>query len=463
MSIRDRIEDLYPAAAIERVLGALQAPELSDRMRDALRRVGLKDAKPAEQIQQIWRQAKTYLDAVAELLGQESSSSLTLNATGALFGPHVEGIAVSATVAHAMASAATHFHHPGWLLQQARSTALRIAQAYPSWHTDLNSLLTHAVRGRTVFVAKTDVQRLPGIGDLDAILAGLSVREVGASNGCAADDWSRAFSGATAESACLFMVTPNGLPEQQETAQCHTARQIARESGIEVIELAANACVTPALEKQIGLPLIASRAADSDGICIVPLHLFVGAPTGYVALGSEKRTTDLQEAAAAGGTALGTPGLAAVVTALQLGAEEGALETGLIARLAANPANLRNRAQRLAIQLLGSPVVEAATADVRHVPLGPPPWSRYALENWAVTLTTTDKAQELAQRLKKGKTLNRNASGGDGDTEQIGTRIAAGIEDDKLILDLRFIEPRDDHLLVRAFCNNLAPDSPTPV
>ncbi|RMF41576.1 MAG: hypothetical protein D6753_09400, partial [Planctomycetota bacterium] len=302
MSIRDRFEDLYPATAIERVLGVLQTPELTDRVRDALRKVGLKDAKPAEQIQQIWRQAKSYLESVAELLGPGTGTSLTLNATGCLFAPNVEGVAVSASVAHAMASAATHFHHPGWFLHQARNAAVRVARSYPSWHTDLNSLFAHAVQRRIVYVAKTDVQRLPGVGDLDAILSALSIQEVGASNGCTADDWERALAGVSAESACILSVTPNGLSAEQEKAQRHAAREAARAAGIEVIELAADASISPTLSRQVHLPQLSERAADHDGLLIVPLHLFLGAPAGYLALSGEKRAAELQEKATASGT-----------------------------------------------------------------------------------------------------------------------------------------------------------------
>ncbi len=53
VKIPTKLEELLPPAAFGKILDVLNQPTLSGAVRDALNRVGIKDASPVEQVQEL--------------------------------------------------------------------------------------------------------------------------------------------------------------------------------------------------------------------------------------------------------------------------------------------------------------------------------------------------------------------------------------------------------------------------
>ncbi|GIW99243.1 MAG: hypothetical protein KatS3mg111_2576 [Pirellulaceae bacterium] len=452
VSIRDRLEDLYPAAAIERVFNALQTPDVAGRLKEAMRRAGLKDHRPLEQIQQqvqrAWREARTWLDALSAQLEAGETSPSILNATGQLFHPTVDGVAVPISVAHAMASAASHVHHSQALRNRVQAWVLRHLHTHASWHVSLADALSLLLRGRTVLIAKSDMQRVAGLGGLDALLADCQLREVGATNGTVAEDWQPVLERLDAATAVILMVSPNGLAADQYHRQRQTTLDAAIASGVEVVELVGDATLDRTLPERYGMPYLPTVLDAHPGIVVIPLHLFLGAPGGCALFGPADCMKKLQRQSDLRGTSLSPAGLFAALTSLELLRTGAGVETGAIGRLLANPENLADRARRMAIQLAGKGPVNTAEEVFRHVDLGPAPWNRYRLDNWGVLLKTEQPAEEVRRRLEQGTAVVAEPMPAGGEPPAI-PRIATAVQDDKLLIDLRFVEPKDDAAVIR--------------
>ncbi len=104
--------------------------------------------------------------------------------------------------------------------------------------------------------------------------------------------------------------------------------------------------------------------------------------------------------------------------------------------LLTNIENLKERARRLAIQLHNTPRIATAESVSRTARLGSSPWHRYHLPTYAVTLIPRDAApEEVTSELASGK---------------LGSAIWTKAEDGRVVIDMRFIDPADDHKVVEA-------------
>jgi hypothetical protein len=153
------------------------------------------------------------------------------------------------------------------------------------------------------------------------------------------------------------------------------------------------------------------------------------------------------------GSGLAGPELLAAITALQLGEADKA-ENGPAANLLTPPDNLRNRAERLATQARANPHIVEAGVREREVGLGPAPWDCYRLTNWAVELRLAGDAQQFCNSLAclgASSQAQQSAQAENAQAEDApSVSIAAVVENDRVLLDLRFVEPKDDHLLALA-------------
>jgi hypothetical protein len=132
--------------------------------------------------------------------------------------------------------------------------------------------------------------------------------------------------------------------------------------------------------------------------------------------------------------------LSAAIIALQLGNLSDEIETGVAGQLLANSENLKNRAQRLAIQLNDTKRISKAVEVERECALGPSPWNRFQLRNWAVRVTPRESVEQLQRELLRG----------DATREGSPLPVATAIAGTDLYVDLRFIAPEDDHEIVVA-------------
>lgn len=453
--IPNRLEDLYPASAIEKILDTLQQPDLSGKVREALGKVGLRDANPLEQVQQAWQQARSWLETIGSL-GSSESISGQLNATGQLFGHSFAGVPIGNSVAHTLAASSTQFlSNEAIQGKMRRASASSFGSSHSAcWLTSTHAGL-HALLGeRKVLIAKTDLVRIPCLGDLNAMLRGVDLFEVGAVNGCGQDDWLQAFEALngqpSSDHACVLIVSPNGLSVEEARSQRAMSIEQAGHRRLPVFELLADGVVHPGLHEAFGFPDLKTRLADGTEAIVAPLDLFLGAPRGAAVVGSGQQIESIARLAALSGTELDGPSQLAAVVALQLGSLGNEVGSGPAAQLLMNTDNLKNRAERLAIQLNDVGDIASAVAVPRTVPLGPPPWTQYKLSNWAVQISPRVEVTKLHQKLLSGNSSSESAESptSTDSSRQPQSPIASVIEGDHLLLDLRFIDPKDDFRLV---------------
>ncbi len=435
VKIPNRLEDLYPATAIEKILEAIQQPEISGRVRGTLNKVGLGDLNPLEQVQHAWQQARSWLDSVACDV-QWDRDSLLINATGKLFGSDLGSVPVSSAIAQVFVKHATQFHDPGLHDWQVENTLRHEFNSTGCFAGALNAALRHLIGNRQVLIAKTDLVRIPGLGNVASMLAGLQVTEVGPANGCSSQDWQTAFGNSNDSESCVLLVSPNTLSPADGQEQNAAAIEAAKQTSVPVFQLSADVVLHEALTEKLHMPRL--RRADGVTALVAPLHLLLAAPTGALVLAEETRIESLRTALQESGDTLAWPQAAAAMVALQLPSLQDDLGSGFLPLMLVNSENLKGRAERIAIQLNGVGPVKSAQAISRMASLGDAPWNRYSLENWAVELACSSAAQKLADELSVACS----------DEDAALPAIKCIVEGGKIILDLRFVDPQDDHLLV---------------
>lgn len=463
VKIPNRLEDLLPVTAIEKFLDAMQQPDLSGRVKDALERVGslAGSANPLEQVQQAWQQARSWVESLSG--GSHNTQPQLINATGQLLSEEFSGFALSSSVSQSYSAAATHFLHAQSIAERIeRTSSNAFAGKAVCWQDSVFSAVQNLLRGKTVLLPRTNSLRIPGLGDVQAgLLAGLAIVEVGPTNGCEEADWKTALEKLSIEEkqqSVVLIVSPNGLGQAQSTTQEELAIRVAREHQVPVVALRADATMSDQLNERLGFPLLQNEAAD---MVVAPLNLMLGAPRGAVILANpENSASDANESGAdwiqrchrraiENQTCLSGPELLAANLAIQLNwlhnehsdEEEAEHLSGALYCLSANLDNLKSRAIRLATQLDNQGPIEAAEACERNGSLGPSPWHEYRLPSWAVELKPRESAEQLCEHLMAG-----TEDGG----ELVVKPIAAREEEGRVVLDLRFVEPAQDYQLVMA-------------
>lgn len=449
VKIPTRLEELLPAGAMEKVLNALSQPEIPASVREALGKLGWKDAKnPLGQVQEAWQQARTWLESVVDLSPKTERSVAVLNATGSLFAHGLDYAPQSTSAAYGYAKAATSFQNGAHLKARAHEIAQSLFGKRVAWVQSpavaVRSLAATPSAKAGVVISRADAVRVPGFGDVRNMLTAWNgtIEEIGAANGASPSDWEQTL----AEKKLLLLVSPNNLGSEAATAQRAAAIEVARRVGVRVAELLIDgiACSEPSQSAQqsysLGLPDVRRRLSEGADLVLLPTHLLLAGPNGMLVVGDEQDVRAIDTAAAAVSEQMTGPTMAAATLALQLAMLTDNPESGLLAALHVSPDNLKSRARRLAVQLNDTPFITDAVEVERDCPLGPTPWDRYHMKNWGIRLTPRQSLDQLKRMLE-------NDSG-----DVAGTRLPLMVASsgNELIVDLRFIAPEDDHEIVIA-------------
>ncbi|MGN6546876.1 MAG: hypothetical protein ACTHK7_17610 [Aureliella sp.] len=451
MKFPTRFEELLPPAAVSKVLDLLSQPTLTQTVRETLQKVGLKDANPVGQVQEAWRQAKGWFDSVVEqVMEQNRASPAAINATGQLFSPRWSSLPTDTVAVQALGAAAVNFQDQVQLEQFAARVAAQVCNAPAAMFvcspSACLSLLAScdAFRGGLV-IARTDVLRIPGSTDIRGILAAGTnvVTDIGAVNGASEEEWAACL---TSSDKTLLLVSPNSLEQEEARAQRTAAIAAAQAQRARVVEFLFDATQNRALSQRLGFPLLADALASGADLVIAPLDALLAGPAGALVAGREDLIEAMRSAAQNAGILMQGAGLAGAAAALGTGADQARTGSSVAQMLLTNPDNLKERARRLAIQLNNTSRVASAEAISRDTRLGPSPWHRYRLPSHAVAVAPRDQsADDFSRELGGGK---------------LGATIWTRVEDDRVIIDLRLVEPADDHKIVEALHGAPQPTPP---
>ena len=452
VKIPNRLEDLYPAAAVEKLLDALQQPELSGRIKETLGKVGLGEIHPLEQVQQAWQQAKSWLDSLADGASGLPPEPSVLNATGRLLDSGVSHVPVSSLVANSLASASAGFLTAS-AIDEKSSRAIQALwpAARGAWFINVASALQSVVGSRKVLIAKTDLLRIQGVGDIGVMLQGQEVIEVGATNECREEDWHAAIEKVGESEWGVLLVTPNGMPRTDLDSHHERARTVCAANDAPVWELMADATLDSQLAEtmDLGNPQ-ASLAAGST--LIMPLHLLVGAPQGTLVLAAQEIIEPLERSARLTGQQLDGPARMAATVALQVSQHDPDSSFPASA-LRVNPENLKNRVERLAKQIENNGIIGSVEVQERTQPLGPAPWNAITTTDWILAAACNDPGA-LQAKLLAGEYLERDESG----SPDI-LPIAVETNETELLINLRYLSAKDDYQLVLALSPGPLPEA----
>ncbi|MFK7737347.1 MAG: hypothetical protein AB8B50_15035 [Pirellulaceae bacterium] len=443
VKIPNRLEDLYPATAVEKILDVIQQQDIPDKVKQALDRVGIREfgeMNPLDQVQNAWQQAKTWMESVATA-GDTPVAARSINATGRWFDEAFASTPAASTVAQVYGRYASQFYDAAQLqasvdTRLARTFAGQEACFAASMYAALQTLL----RGQRVFIAKSDLLRIQGLGNVESLLSGLDLVEVGPVNGISEQDWRLALEGVdlSERSRCrLLSVSPNTLPAESAQAQEAAALKISNELGIEAFALRADLTLSGSLAETLGFPTIADKEESSFALTIAPMQLLLGGLEGALIVGKSPEVELMRKRLCEYSSELSLPMQAANTTSLQLGRLDEEPVAGPMQGMLFSDAAMQERSRRVSLQLDGSGVVRGAVPVERKVPVGGSPWDRYTLAGWAIEIETEAPIEEVAEKLKTA-TFRRQ--------QEIGLTI--DIEGEKGIIDLRFVEPADDHRIV---------------
>ena len=439
VKIPTKFEDLLPPAALGKILEVLNQPALSGAVRDALQRVGIKDASPVEQVQEAWQQARDWVGQLANrMLSPVQANPQLINATGELARAEWQGFPMAPSVAEAYCIQAVNFHYSSRLEEAAQHAAMKLLQIDDAWLA--NSLATAMQLIQAAFtscaVSRADTVRIPGFGDIGAMLhAGEQrIHEVGATNGATEEDWTRIIN---SPEQAILLVSPNSLSASDAEQQRVAALKVAKTTGAMVIELLVDGVCTPnTSEATYPFPNAQERLRSGANAVVLPIDGFLGGPAGACIAGNGKLIKSLRHSVAAPGWSLRGAALAGATAALERAATSGTtLDTGVLDLVRANLANLKDRAKRLALQVANSEHVVAAEVRDRIIPLGPSPWNRYNGPSVAVALTPRKDAAHLITTLQNSEN---------------GPAILCVGAGDNVLIDLKFVLPRDDHQIVKS-------------
>lgn len=439
VKIPSRLEELLPLGAFERVLDALHHPELSQKVREAVSKVGLKDLNPLEQVQDAWQQARTWLGSLID--GDGRVSSQVINATGVLFLPDSDGAPMVPSIGLSLARSASGFIDQAHCQRRAVEVVRQcLGYEHHLWISDpwiAVCIAAKTLSPEGVLVPRSDCVRIPAVGDLYSFLTqmGIDVREVGATNGSHMQDWQEAMR--QHPSRAVITSSLNALPSGESSQSRQILMEAAQAAGNAVIELLADGSVDRKLSEQYGFPLVSDRNAMQANLILLPTHLLLGGTRGMLCLGNEYSLRAMGRMANSLGAEMSGAAISANLLALQLASLEDDLDRGCVGMLRINPDNLRNRCQRLMVQLNGlGPIKSAELLDSQH-PLGVSPWDRYQLSNPVILLKSQAPVTSIRDSLLTGVVD--------------GISILTQVKNDCLVLDLRFVHPEDEHKIVVAF------------
>jgi L-seryl-tRNA(Ser) seleniumtransferase len=378
---------------------------------------------------------------------QKQSLGAAINATGDLWGAPWSGRPLSdAALERAMAAGrefieARSFQDKSAATYEDQLCHLTGAQAAVAVHSYSGAVwlaLTTLAAGREVLVARGE------IGDIDvaeplpklAELAEARLNEVGTTNRAAASDYELAI---LENTAAILTISPDEyrVVGQTATAEFDELVALVRERELTLVSAVGTA---PLLESPstIHWPQrsVRSMIAAGANLVIVRGDGLVGGPACGLLVGNRdiiERISKHPLFASWRLDAMRTAALAATLESQE--AVEGSVEALPVWQLLTTPVeNLRNRAERLAPQLAQAPGIASAIAVETRSPISAVLSESGGYASYGIALTAADgNGTALDERLQR-----------------LSVPIYGRRENERLVLDLRTVLPRQDRSLVES-------------
>ncbi len=302
------------------------------------------------------------------------------------------------------------------------------------------TLLTLAAlaAGREVIVSRGELVEIGGSYRLPEVMqaSGAILREVGTTNKTRIGDYQAAIGPQT---AALLHVHPSNYVVQGFAESTPLAELVAlarREQRLVIDDIGSGALW------DFTLCAVTDEPRPQDSLkCGADVVLFsgdklLGGPQCGIILGTRASVDKISRHPLARAVRVDKLTLAALAATLRLYQDPDTVEhrVPLLTLLTTPVENLRNRAERLAPQLAACPAIAKAEPVADTAFLGGGSMPSQSIPTWCVALTPArDSVETLAKELRRGH-----------------PSVCGRIHQDRLLLDLRSVFARQDHLLVSA-------------
>jgi L-seryl-tRNA(Ser) seleniumtransferase len=435
------VNDLLESAPLKGVIERVGRNRVVSETARFLDRVRLQAQSAAQQAFQFTTQDLAQRVARWIAASAPSGQRSIINATGVLLPAHLAGPPLATEAIDAMAHCGGAYQAGDQLAAVssllARHTGCEATLVFPSASAAMLASLAALTSGREVLLRRGELERDPQEIPLDELArcAGATLREVGSINETALSDFEQASGSST---AAIVSIAPrhstlsNGSsPDVQQLAGLSQRRNVPL-----IADLGWSGVLDLSTYGLTGLTTAKAARDSGADLIIIRGHGCLGGPACGILTGLSsliERVAAHPYAKAARAT---PPVLAALAATLELHESTTSAEQHipLLNLLSTSVENLKLRAERLAPQMAvvsgiaGAEVLETRVpVATRHVP-------GEELPSWAIALTPANgPAAELVAQLLAGTQA-----------------IAAGVEAERVLLDLRSVAPKYDLALVDA-------------
>lgn len=435
------LQQIIPPAAAKKVLELLHQPALTQAVKDAAQKIGWPEMQAPSQIQEIWQQAKQWMESTLHSSSGASLDTAVINGTGHIFPSKLGGVPLPLGVAD-QAARMLHYATTKSIEEQLRNTLCQqsgaedalvvvsvehaigllnqLSQASDGWlipRGDYVSWSSDAHFGNSL-----DTAAKPSI-------------PIGSITQCGEQDLIAGLKGGRHG---VLRLSPNALGNINVGAASQSAydlRQFKTTQPVIHAEVLFDGSLIELDTNAFPNVTIASRLASGSSVVIVPGDRLIGGPACGIILGSKSCVSALRDIAVK--QRLEVQPLLACILHWVLVKQPDKMswqQQPVGAMLTNSVANLKDRAKRLEFQLQASDVVAGCTVIERPVPIGDYVWERYCLPSIAleIELKDLDSWSEQTQKTK-------------------GVTVLGERSENKLLLHLRSIDPADDRLLADLF------------
>lgn len=293
--------------------------------------------------------------------------------------------------------------------------------------------------GREVIVSRGELVEIGGSYRLPDVMAASGARlcEVGTTNRTRIDDYDRAID---EETAALMLVHPSNFVVVgfSESVGLEALVELGRRRKVPVIHDVGSGALVDF--SQFGFrdePVVGVSVKAGADVVLFSGDKLLGGPQCGIILGRKALVEQIENHPMARALRVGKLTLAALAATLRLYRNPDTLDqrVPLLRLLATSVENLENRAQRLAPQIAAATAVQSATAVVDRTFLGGGSIPTQQLATWCVEVEPAGRSVDrLAAQLRTGT-----------------PPVIGRVQQERLLLDLRSVPPRQDKDLVAAF------------
>jgi len=479
MRIPNILKDLIPAERLKPILDLANQDKIASLLKEVAEQVGWKGSTsneststksfPPKELQQAIRQAKWWFDSLSQRFQSASVAPLQqgLNGTGELFSSRWIATPTSTDTVTAISMVHSGFCVSGGLTdsvetklrQQTDAQACFVTSSVEAAILVLSASFSsknlyseseagqnpesHDYKSKPWIIARRDCIRLPSECDVLELLRSMNpagVIEVGASNDCQLQDYSRAI---TNGGGGVFRVTSAAIDEQPINKFSVPTAVLAMTSLLREFNEVPSNSTTVTNDRPLFSPLsnlnqspsVQSLLGSGIDLVVYPGNGWLGGPLCGIVFGSEPTIEALRATAKSLGLLASTSTMAALRAAVEGNATLDLWLESPIGQISSNGlSNLEHRAKKLIAQLEAAPNISSMRVDLKNVSVGTGLWRSITLESYCLLashskFTTSEWQNQLAKRAVPIETL---------------------IQDGELVVVLRTINPADDQELVSA-------------